>query len=223
MTNEPFDETTTIIVNKIAAGDRIALAELVRRHHSQMVRMASRYMRRLRTRPVTCDAEDAVNATLAKLYQRAVDGGMPRVAASAEFWNIFFTMMKDVIRLALRQDAAIRRGGTGSCRSRDERRRRDGPSGSARPWREDFAFDRLSVDDTYAILPPQQDLMLIRLEVEEFLQHHLHDPILRRIAMLKLESYTNVQIAELLELNERTIERKLVAIRRRFLEYEAGW
>ena len=64
--------------------------------------------------------------------------------------------------------------------------------------------------------------MLIRFEGEEFLQH-LHDPILRRIAMLKLESYTNVQIAELLELNERTIERKLVAIRRRFLEYEAGW
>jgi DNA-directed RNA polymerase specialized sigma24 family protein len=64
--------------------------------------------------------------------------------------------------------------------------------------------------------------MLIRLEVEEFLQH-LHDPILRRIATLKLESYTNVQIAELLKLNERTIERKLVAIRRRFLEYEAGW
>jgi DNA-directed RNA polymerase specialized sigma24 family protein len=222
MTNEPFDETTTIIVNKIAAGDRMALEEFVHCYNWKTIRMADRYLRRLRTHLVTCDAEDAVNDTLAKFYRRAVDGGLPRVAASAEFWNIFFTMMKDVIRLALRQDAAIRRGGTGSCRSRDERRRRDGPGGSARPWREDFAFDRLSVDDAYAILPPQQDLMLIRLQVEEFLQH-LHDPILRRIAMLRLEAYTNVQIAELLELNKRTIERKLVAIRMRFLEYEAGW
>ena len=33
MTNEPFDETTTIIVNKIAAGDRMALDEFVHRYN----------------------------------------------------------------------------------------------------------------------------------------------------------------------------------------------
>ena len=58
-------------------------------------------------------------------------------------------------------------------------------------------------------------------KLAEFLEH-LDDPITRRIAILKVDSYTNEQIGELLELNERTIERRLAAIRARFLEYAAG-
>jgi RNA polymerase sigma factor (sigma-70 family) len=217
LTNEPFDGSTTIIVNKIAAGDRIALEEFVHRYNRKMVRMADRYMRRLRTHLVTCDAEDAVNGTLAKLYRRAIDGELPCVESSVEFWKMFFSMLKDEIRGALDRDAATKRGGPGARRSRDQRRL----GGNARAWGEWSGLDYLSVDEVYTLLAPSRDLALIRLEIEEFLQH-LDDPLTRRIAVLKLQSYTNGQIAELLELNERTIERKLVAIRRRFLEYEAG-
>jgi hypothetical protein len=88
MTNEPFDETTTIIVNKIAAGDRIALEEFVHRYNWKMVRMADRYMRRLRTHLVTCDeigrrvsiaiimklsAAVALNFALFRLGQSGID------------------------------------------------------------------------------------------------------------------------------------------------------
>jgi DNA-directed RNA polymerase specialized sigma24 family protein len=160
MTAEPFDANTTIIVKKIASGDRMALDELVHRYNWKMVNTASRYMQRLRFRTATCDAEDAVNDTLAKLYQRAVDGELPSVDSSIEFWRMFFSMLKE-------------------------------------------------------------DLALIHLEIEEFLRH-LADPINRRIAILKLESYTNEQIAELLEHNERTIERRLAVIRKQFLRYQKG-
>jgi RNA polymerase sigma factor (sigma-70 family) len=217
MTNEPFDETTTIIVNKIAAGDRIALEEFVHRYNWKMVRMADRYMRRLRTHLVTCDAEDAVNDTLATLYRRAVDGELPCVESSVGFWKMFFSMLKDEIRGALANDAAIKRGGPGAHRSRDQSRL----GGNSRRWRDGLSLDDLSADQVYSLLPRSQDLALIRLEIEEFLQH-LDDPLTRRIAVLKGQSYTNEQIAELLELNERTIERKLAALRRRFLKYEAG-
>jgi RNA polymerase sigma factor (sigma-70 family) len=217
MTNEPFDETTTIIVNKIAAGDRMALDEFVHRYNWKMVRMADRYMRRLRAHLVTCHAEDAVNDTLAKLYRRAIDGELPCVESSVEFWRMFFSMLKDEIRGALAHDAAIKRGGPGAHRSRDQSRL----GGNSRPWREGLSLDDLSVDEVYALLPPSRDLALIEGEIEEFLQH-LDDPLTRKIAVLKLQSYTNEQIAELLELNERTIERKLVALRRHFLKYEAG-
>jgi RNA polymerase sigma factor (sigma-70 family) len=217
MTNESFDETTTIIVNKIASGDRIALDELVHRYNWKMVRMADRYMRRLRTHLVTCDAEDAVNDTLVKLYRRAIDGELPCVESSIEFWKMFFSMLMDEIRGALDRDAATKRGGPGARRSRDQSRL----GGNSRPWREGFSLDDLSADQIYELLPRSQDLALIRLETEEFLQH-LDDPLTGKIAVLRLQSYTNEQIAELLELNERTIERKLVAIRRRFLKYQAG-
>jgi RNA polymerase sigma factor (sigma-70 family) len=221
MTNEPFDETTTIIVNKIAAGDRMALDEFVHRYNWKMVRMASRYMRRLRTHLVTCDAEDAVNDTLAKLYQRAVDGELPRVKSSIQFWKMFISMLKVEVRGALDRDAATKRGGPGVHRSRSQRRRGDTPGDRPRLRRDGFRLDYLSVDEVYSLLPPRHDLALIQIEIEEFLQH-LGDPITRRIAMLKLEWYTNEQIAELLDYNARTIERKLTFIRKRFLAYQNG-
>jgi RNA polymerase sigma factor (sigma-70 family) len=217
LTNEPLGETTTIIVNKIAAGDRMALEEFVHRYNWKMVRMADRYMLRLRTHLVTCDAEDAVNDTLAKLYRRAIDGELPCVESSVAFWKMFFSMLKDEIRGALDRDAAIKRGGLGAHRPRDQSRL----SWNSRSLGEVLSLDYLSVDEVYALLPRSQDLALIRLEIEEFLQH-LNDPLTRKIAELKLQSYTNEQIAELLELNERTIERKLAAIRTRFLKYDAG-
>jgi RNA polymerase sigma factor (sigma-70 family) len=218
LTNEPLGETTTIIVNKIAAGDRMALDEFVQRYNWKMVRMADRYMRRLRRHLVTCHAEDAVNDTLVKLYRRAIDGELPCVESSIEFWKMFFSMLKDEIRGALDRDAATKRGGPRARRSRDQSRL--GSSAASRRGG-GLSLDYLSVDEVYALLPPSRDLALIRLEIEEFLQH-LDDPLTRKVAVLKLQSYTNGQIAELLEFNERTIERKLVAIRRRFLKYEAG-
>ena len=62
----------------------------------------------------------------------------------------------------------------------------------------------LSVDSVYSLLPQPEDLALIKLEIEEFLEY-LDDPISRQIAELRVESYTNDQIAKLLDLNERTI------------------
>jgi DNA-directed RNA polymerase specialized sigma24 family protein len=44
----------------------------------------------------------------------------------------------------------------------------------------------------------------------------LRDPVLRRIAVWKLEGYTNKEIARRLEVDETTVERKLGRIRRRW-------
>jgi ECF sigma factor len=143
-----------IIVNKIAAGDRMALDEFLHRYNWKMVRMADRYMRRLRRHLVTCHAEDAVNDTVVKLYRRAVDGELPCVESSVEFWKMFFSMLKDEIRGALARDTAIRRGGPGAHRSRDQSLL----GGNSRPWREGFSLDDLSVDEVYALLPPSRDL-----------------------------------------------------------------
>jgi DNA-directed RNA polymerase specialized sigma24 family protein len=224
MANEPegyFDDATTTIVNKIANGDRMALEELVNRYNVKMLRMASRCMRRLRAHLATCDADDAVNGALTKLHQRAIDGALPCVKSSVEFWKMFFSMLKSEIRGALDHDAAIKRGGSGTHRSGKRRQSGDTLGSNARRWGEGISLDHLSVDAVDALLPVRQNLVLAGLELDEFLEH-LADPITRRIAMLKVESYTNEQIGELPRLNERTIERRLAAIRARFLEYSSG-
>jgi DNA-directed RNA polymerase specialized sigma24 family protein len=70
------------------------------------------------------------------------------------------------------------------------------------------------MNSLYSLLPPPEDLALIKLEIEEFLQY-LDDPISQRIMILKVESHTNKEIAGLLDVNERTIERRVAPIRDR--------
>ena len=116
MSTEFSGETTTAIVRKCAAGDRIALEELVLRYNWKMVQLANRYMRRLRVYNATSDAEDAVNDTLTKLCQRAIDGELRCIQSSNEFWRMFFSMLKVEIRDARDRDDALKRGGPGRAR-----------------------------------------------------------------------------------------------------------
>jgi DNA-directed RNA polymerase specialized sigma24 family protein len=55
--------------------------------------------------------------------------------------------------------------------------------------------------------------------LNEALQQRLGDlpePDLRRVALLKLEGYTNHEISETLECSDRSVERKLNLIRERW-------
>ena len=57
-------------------------------------------------------------------------------------------------------------------------------------------------------------LLVVELELRELL-HKLEDQ-LRKIVILILHGHTNAEIAALLEVSERTVERKRVIIRRRW-------
>ena len=48
------------------------------------------------------------------------------------------------------------------------------------------------------------------------------DPVLRRVALLKLEGYTNPEIATELGITARTVERKLDRIRARWTNCDDG-
>jgi DNA-directed RNA polymerase specialized sigma24 family protein len=50
-------------------------------------------------------------------------------------------------------------------------------------------------------------------EVETLLER-LRDPVLRQIAVWKLEAYTNAEIADRLGCSQPTVERRLALIRR---------
>ena len=159
-----FDDTTTIIVNKIAAGDRTALEELVSRYNLKMLRMANRCMRQLRAHLATCDADDAVNGALTQLHERAIDGALPCVKSSVEFWKIFFSLLKGEIRRALDHEDAIKRGGPGTHRSGKRRRPGDTLGRNAYRWWEGIRVDHLSTDAVDALLPVRQNLVLAELE-----------------------------------------------------------
>lgn len=55
-------------------------------------------------------------------------------------------------------------------------------------------------------------------EESEHLLGFLDDPMLRRIALLKIEGKTNAEVAQVLDYTHRTVERRLALIRRLWIE-----
>ena len=69
-------------------------------------------------------------------------------------------------------------------------------------------FDDLPSDD-----PTPEEAALLAEEVETLLSR-LRDPLLRQLAVWKLEGYTNAEIATRLDCSEPTVRRRLTIIRR---------
>jgi DNA-directed RNA polymerase specialized sigma24 family protein len=55
-------------------------------------------------------------------------------------------------------------------------------------------------------------------DLSEYLMSQLPEPDLRKLVMLKLEGHTNEDVAELMKITRRTVQRKLELIRRIWLE-----
>jgi RNA polymerase sigma factor (sigma-70 family) len=215
---EPPEEDTSIIVRKCAAGELGALDKLVHRYNRKMIQLANRYMRRLRLYNPAFDAEDAVHNTLIKLFHRANDCQLDSVQSSVKFWRVFFSMLKCEIRDARDHFASRKQGGPGARRSR-RRAAHGGLEDDGVPTRGQASrSNEDAINSLYSLLPPPEDLALIKLEIEEFLQY-LNDPISQRIMILMVESHTNKEIADLLDVNERTIERRVATIRVRYFRY----
>jgi len=70
-----------------------------------------------------------------------------------------------------------------------------------------FRAPEVEWHDLYSELPAPEDLALIHLQIEELLDS-LRDPELRSIAEMKLEQYTNREIAGKLDLSLSTVERR---------------
>jgi DNA-directed RNA polymerase specialized sigma24 family protein len=64
--------------------------------------------------------------------------------------------------------------------------------------------------------PTPAEAAVLNEELERRLKA-LGDPLLRRIALRKLEGYTNQEIAVEIDATERTVERKLERIRARWV------
>ncbi|MEM6979288.1 MAG: sigma-70 family RNA polymerase sigma factor [Planctomycetota bacterium] len=68
-------------------------------------------------------------------------------------------------------------------------------------------------DHAFEAVQPTPEMIVMMNESLEDLLASLRDDTLRRIVVCRLEGYTNAEIAEQLEVSQRTIERKLALIR----------
>jgi DNA-directed RNA polymerase specialized sigma24 family protein len=180
---------------RLRAGDPVAARELWDRYFDRMVAMARKKLRGL---PGRASDEEDVALSAFKSFCRAVEGGRCEEALAPDgLWAL-------MMALTARKAVDLWRYET-----RRKRSRPDGEPGAGQQLL-DVAPSREPDPEFVARMADECDRLLRRLG----------DPILKTIALRKMEGFTNAEIAVELDVTLRTVERKVNLIRHR-LEAEA--
>ena len=177
---------------ELVAGGDSPLAEdrLFERFFERLVQLA-------RTRLKDCprageDEEDVALCALDSFFRRAKRGEFTDIQDRSDLWTLLATITnRKAINQFHKQTAAKRR-----LTSLDE------------PWKE----YHYGVDQQVAKEPPPDVLLQMIEECHKRLEQ-LHDPVLRKVAIRRLEGYSNGEIARELEVSDRTVRRKIDRIR----------
>jgi DNA-directed RNA polymerase specialized sigma24 family protein len=185
-------ESVTHWIEQIKQGaEGSAQQELWDRYFARLVALARSKLRDLPAR--ARDEEDVALSALHSFFQRAREGRFPQLKDRTDLWPLLakITVRKSINRR--RQHFAQKRG-LGQVRG-------------------ESVFGKKAFDEIVGEDAPTPAMMAA---ISEYCQQlfQLLDPDLRVVARMKLEGYTNLEIAKRLGRVERTVERKLEVIRR---------
>jgi RNA polymerase sigma factor (sigma-70 family) len=190
----------TAWLGEIKAGKRAAAQKIWERYVGRLVKLARS---KLGGSPRgAADEEDVAQAAFNSFFAGVETGRFPRLDDRDDLWRVLVMLTErkaiDQMRRESRQPTAAR-GATAAAGDTDALRQRGTPMElSAREPTPEFA---VQVAEEYARL-------LGSLEEGPF----------RQLAALKMEGFTNEEIAARLDCSLRTVERRLGMIRRRWQE-----
>lgn len=190
-------------IDRLQAGEEGAVQQdLWNRYFERLVRVA-----KSRLGPEICRAEDEEDVALSafhSFFDRVQAGQFPQLRDRTDLWSLLATM---TIRKSLNH------------RRRHRAQKRDALRAVATPktgndddvsgWLEQLADEG-----------PTPEMAVETAEQARRLLGALEKDSLKQVARKKLEGYTNREIAEQLGVIERTVERRLVLIRKTWLEFE---
>lgn len=190
-------ETVTIWIQKLREGDEVAAQKLWERYFEQLIRLARRKLLTHRRR--VADEEDAVAAAFNSVYQGIEQGKFPRLNDRNDLWQLLIVVAeRKLIDVVYRPEARQKRGG-GKVRGDSIFHANDAEKQQG--------FEQFEGRE------PAPELVVQMLETQERLLNCLEDEEMRRVAIDKLEGFSNDEIAQRLGKTTRTIERKLNLIR----------
>ncbi|HEY4308720.1 MAG TPA: ECF-type sigma factor [Pirellulales bacterium] len=181
----------------LKAGEVAHVANLWDRYREQLVEIASR---RLAGKPkAVADEDDVAQAVFFSLCRGALAGRFDNVNDRDELWWLLLAITKQKSVDLIRRNVTAKRGGN---RVYAESALADSNAAAGQ-----FSFDQLVSDcptpETLAILEEQSRRLLGLLPNAE----------LAKIAALRVEGYSVIEIANILSVSKRAIERKLHLIR----------
>lgn len=184
----------------IREGDADATQAIWQRYFPQLVQQARN---RMRGPPSgLADEEDVAISVMESLFRAAADGRFPDLTDRDDLWRLVLSMtIRKVVDLK-RHEYRARRGG-GRLQSEADLEHANG-------------FDEGAALAQFAGEEPTPAFVVAMAEECRHLLSQLQDEELQKLALAKLEGHTNGEIAAQLDCSERTVERRLRLIRRKW-------
>jgi DNA-directed RNA polymerase specialized sigma24 family protein len=199
----PADEgSVTHWIGDLKAGDPDAAQKLWERYFATLVRLARA---RLRSAPRAAeDEEDVALSAFDSFFAAAAHGRFPRLEDRDDLWRVLVTITRRKAADQLERQGRQKRGGG---RVAHEAARADGDAGF--------------IDLIAGPEPSPEFAAMVAEECRRRLDA-LPDETLRRIAVMRMEGYTNEEVAARLGCGLRSVVRKLDLIRKAWLAEPAS-
>jgi DNA-directed RNA polymerase specialized sigma24 family protein len=188
------EPSVTTWIDQLKAGDQQAAQPLWERYFAELARLAHRRLQQ-GSRAVA-DGEDVALSAFASFCQAAEAGRFPRLEDRDDLWRLLMVITERKAAKQVRDQRRLKRGG--------------GKVVSEAALESDSAAPGLA---GFADAQPTPDFAVAVAEECRVLLNRLGDDALRRIALAKMEGFSNDDIARDLDTTTRTIERKLALIR----------
>lgn len=180
------------------AGDPRALTELWNRYYPALLNKARSRLSDAGIR--VADEEDVVVAAFDAFYRAASQGHYPDLRDRNALWRVLLTITANKALDLIRSEKCQVRG-AGHVLG-------ESALNGAGSFESDAGFQNLISEE-----PTPEFVALVAENFQRRLLV-LEDKVLRSVALFKLQGYLNREIAEMLEVSERAIERKLALIRK---------
>ena len=178
-------------------GGADAAQQLWGRYFDQLVHLARARLRSSRRGPA--DEEDVALSAFDSFCRGASEGRFPRLGGRDDLWRLLVTITVRKANSVAHRERRLKRGGG---RVMDEAA---------------FGGPDFDADIGLAAVAGHEPSPAFAAEVADELQRLLgllDDDLLRQLALLRMEGYSNEQVAERLGCGLRSIERKLSLIRK---------
>jgi RNA polymerase sigma factor (sigma-70 family) len=193
------DDPVSVWIDRLREADEVA-ARRVWEHFSNRLFEIARKRLRADTRRVY-DEEDAVQSMFRSICAGMTAGRFPDLRDRDSLWRLMLVVTAQKI----------------SNRHRfDQQQRRD----IRRTLTDSIFTDSRGDDDLLHSREPTPEFAAELEETCERLFERLNDPDLKEIAVLRLEGYTDAEIAAKLDCSRRTIQRRMTMIRRHWEDLE---
>jgi DNA-directed RNA polymerase specialized sigma24 family protein len=184
------DVSVTRLIGMLKKGDRAAAQQLWETYFRRLVGLARARLQSTARR--LADEEDVALSAFASFYRRAECGRFPRLEDRDDLWQLLFVLtVRKAINLVHYQGRLSR--GSGRVKSLTD-------------------LEGLDLESVIGHEPSPEFAAEMSDECRRLLDR-LGDPTLRSVALWKMEGLTNAEIAARVGCVEKSVERKLRAIR----------